>query len=133
MYFNIGFEYMRYRHFSGDWEGSKFGELAGNVQNAIEVQANIDLEANKLSKYYGKAIKGEEIETSLFNTFCEKYAQGDETKLKELVILESKALYMYPLTEERFAFYEKRAKIQAERMDNEVKRQVVSHYKQFSR
>ena len=124
---------MKFRHFSGFNLNSNFEKLTGDIQRAIEMQANIDLMANKISKYYGKQIKGDKIEEQLFNEFCNLYANKDENTLKRLVISESKALYYYPLTKDRMNYYEQLAMEKASRLDKDVITQVQDHYKQFSR
>lgn len=123
---------MKYRYFSGFDENSNFMKLSGNIQRAIETQANIDLLANKLSKYYNKSIQGEEAEEKAFNTFCEQYASKNEDELKKLVIIDSKILYFYPLTKDRMRYYETRAKEKAEILDKNVRIRVNKHYKDFS-
>lgn len=123
---------MKYRYFSGFNENSNFMKLSGDIQRAIETQANIDLLANKMSKYYGKPIKGEEIEEGLFNEFCEQYALKSNEELKKLVILDSKILYLYPLTKDRMEYYKAKAKEKAELLDENVRIRVSKHYRNFS-
>ena len=53
---------MIYRHYLDFTKNSPFDKLSGDQKRAVETQANIDLEAHKLSKYYKRAIKEEEIE-----------------------------------------------------------------------
>lgn len=119
---------MKYRYFTGFNENSKFIKLSGDIQRAIETQANIDLLANKISKYYGKPIQDDEIEEKLFNEFCEQYASKDEKELKKLVILDSKILYLYPLTKDRIQYYEDKAKEKAEFLDTNVAIQIKNHF-----
>lgn len=107
---------MEYRYFSGFSDNSKFETFPGHVKRAIETQANIDLEAHKLSKCHKHKIKNEEM---FFNNLCEKYAQKDEDEIKKLTILESKYLYIYPLDKDRMNFYQHQAEEQAKRMDRE--------------
>ena len=95
---------MNYRHFSFLKKESKFIELSGDKQRAIETQANIAVEAHKISRYY-----------------------------KKYVILDSKALYYYPLTKDRYAYYEQLAKEKAKLMDNNIFIETQKHFKQFSR
>lgn len=108
---------MKYRHFSGFDMDSNFENLAGHVQRAIEAQANIDLMAHKFSECSREEIDGEDKEIELFNKLCDEYANKSEQKLKELVILDSKALYYYSLTSERMSFYESQARERALQMD----------------
>ena len=111
---------MEYRHFSGFDMHSNFENLAGHVQRAIETQANIDLEAYKQSQYNKKRVDSEDKEVELFNKICDEYANSSELKLKKLVILESRALYFYSLTEDRMNFYESQAMEMAKKMDESV-------------
>jgi hypothetical protein len=123
---------MIYRHYS-DNKNSPFGKLSGDIQRAIETQANIDVEAHKQSKYHGKAIKDEEIEFELFKALCKQYALKSEKELQRLVILDSKALYYYPLTKDRMAYYEKLAKEKADSMDRNIISRISKHFKDFSK
>lgn len=123
---------MIYRHYS-DNKNSPFGKLSGDIQRAIETQANIDVEAHKQSKYYYKAIKDEEIELELFKTLCKQYAKQSKKELKKLIILDSKALYYCPLTEDRMLYYERLAKEKAESMDRTIIFRMSKHFKDFSK
>ena len=124
---------MDYRHFSGFDMNSNFEKLSGDKRRAIETQANIDLEAHKLSKYYKKAFQMEGTEEKLFNILCDQYANKSEIEIKKLVILDSKALYYYPLTKDRMNYYQNLAKEKAELMDNKIFIQTKEHFKSFSR
>ena len=119
---------MKYRHFS-DEKGSNFEKLSEDIQRAIETQANIDLQAYKLSKHYGHVIKDEETEDGLFRMLCKEYAEKSEKDLKKLVIMESRALYFYPLTKDRMEYYMTKAKERAETMDRDIDSQTRSNYK----
>ena len=121
---------MKYRYFSKG-EGSIFNTLCGNVQRAIETQANIDVEAHKLSKYYGYVLKDDETETGLFNMICEEYSRKSEEDLKKLVEFDSRALYYYPFKKDREEYYESLAKERSKRMDNDIYIQTHQHYKNF--
>lgn len=123
---------MKYRHFS-DEKGSNFSKLSGDVKRAIETQANIDVEAHKLSRFYGHVLKDDETETGLFNMLCREYIDKSEIELKKLVILESKYLYYYPLTQDRFEYYEKLAQERAKIMDTNIYSQTYQHFKDYSR
>ena len=123
---------MEYRHFH-DEKGSNFSKLSGNIQRAIETQANIDVEAHKLSRFYGHVLKDDETETGLFNMLCKEYADKPEIELKKLAILDSKALYYYPMTKDRMEYYESLAKKRAKRMDANIYAQTYQHFKDFSR
>lgn len=123
---------MKYRHFSDEKE-SNFNKLSEDIKRAIETQANIDVEAHKLSRFYGHVLKDDETETGLFNMLCQEYTNKSEIELKKLVILESKALYYYPLKKERFEYYERLAKERAKTMDKDIYNQTYQHYKDFSR
>jgi len=118
---------MDYRHFS-DEKGSNFSKLSGDIQRAIETQANIDLQAYKLSKHYGHVIKDEETEDGLFRMLCKEYAEKSEKELKKLVIMESRALYFYPLTKDRFEYYERKARERAETMDININKEMYSSF-----
>jgi len=121
---------MKYRYFSKG-EESIFNKLSGNVQRAIETQANIDVEAHKLSRYYGHVLKDNETETGLFNMICEEYSRKSEEDLKKLVAFDSRALYYYPLKKDREEYYESLAKERAKRMDDNIYIQTHQHYKNF--
>ena len=123
---------MKYRHFH-DEKGSNFSKLSGDVKRAIETQANIDVEAHKLSRFYGHVLKDDETETGLFNMICKEYANKSDIELKKCVILESKYLYYYPLTKDRMEYYESLAKERAKTMDNNIYSQTYQHFKDFSR
>ena len=123
---------MKYRHFH-DEKGSNFSKLSGDVKRAIETQANIDVEAHKLSRFYGHVLKDDETETGLFNMICKEYANKSDIELKKCVILESKYLYYYPLTQDRMEYYESLAKERAKVMDNNIYSQTYQHFKDFSR
>ena len=122
---------MKHRYFSKG-EGSIFNTLSGNVQRAIETQANIDVEAHKLSKYYGHVLKDDETETGLFNMICEEYSRKSEEDLKKLVAFDSRALYHYPFKKDREEYYESLAKERAKRMDNDIYIQTHQRYKNFN-
>lgn len=124
---------MIYKHFLDFTKNSPFDKLSGDQKRAVETQANIDLEAHKLSRYYKKAIKDEEIENELFKALCKYYAKASENELKKMVILDSKALYYYPLTKNRIEYYEKLAKERADAMDRNIYAQTKLHFKDFSR
>ena len=124
---------MIYKHFLDFTKNSPFDKLSGDQKRAVETQANIDLEAHKLSRYYKKAIKDEEIENELFKALCKYYAKASENELKKMVILDSKALYYYPLTKSRIEYYEKLAKERADAMDRNIYAQTKLHFKDFSR
>lgn len=123
---------MIYRHYF-DNKNSPFGKLSGDIQRAIETQANIDVEAHKQSRYYNKSLKDEEIEIELFKALCKQYAKQSEKELKRLVILDSKALYYYPSTKERMLYYEKLAKDKAESMDRTIIARMSNHFKDYSK
>lgn len=124
---------MEYRHFSGFDMNSNFEKLSGDKRRAIETQVNIDVEAHKLSKYYKSVMQKEGTEQNLFNILCDEYANKSEIEIKKLVILESKALYYYPLTKDRFKYYKDLAKQKAEVMDKNIFIQTKEHFKDFSR
>lgn len=123
---------MDYKHFS-DEKGSDFSKLSGDIQRAIETQANIDLQAYKLSKRYGHVIKDEETEENLFRKLCKKYAEKSEKDLKKLVIMESRALYFYPLTKDRLEYYEREARERAETMDMNVDNKMYNSFVAYSK
>ena len=110
---------MKYRHFH-DEKGSNFNKLSGDIQRAIETQANIDVEAHKLSRFYGHVLKDDETETGLFRMICQEYADKSGIELKKLVILDSKALYYYPMTKDRMKYYESLAKERAIILDKKI-------------
>lgn len=123
---------MEYHYFSGKHE-SKFRTLSGDLQRAIETQANIDLEARKISKYLGKSYVSPSVQDYFFNIQCEKYANSDEEKLKKLKILDSKALYYYPLTKDRMAYYQSRAEELSKSLDIDTKYRMAEHFKDFEK
>lgn len=119
---------MKYRHFS-DEKGSNFEKLSEDIKRAIETQANIDLQAHKLCKYYGHVLKDDETEEGLFKMICKEYAAKSEEELRKLVIVESRILYFYPLTKDRMEYYMTKAKERAETMDRDIDSQTRSNYK----
>lgn len=124
---------MKYMHFSFIKKESNFNILSGDKQRAIEMQANIVVEARRLSKYYGKAMLNEQTRQNFFDTLCDIYSNKSEEELKKYVILDSKALYYYPLTKDRYEYYEKLAKEKAERMDKNMQFFTKDHFKDFSK
>ena len=122
---------MNYRHFTGFNENSKFEKLSGDIQRAIETQTNIDLEARKISQYFRKTFSDEDVQVTFFNKTCEEYANKDENELKKLVIKESKALYFYPLTKDRFEYYDNLAELEAKKLDSIIKYKVNDHFKEY--
>ena len=110
---------MEYRYFTGK-KDSKFRTLSGDIQRAIETQVNIELEARKRSKYLGVSFDTEGIKKYLFDNKCEKYANSDDTVLKKLKILDSKYLYLFPLTKDRTAYWESLAEEQANALDRSI-------------
>ena len=122
---------MQYRHFSGFNKESNFEKLSGDKQRAIETQANIDVEAHKLSRYYKAATRYEETQEQLFNLLCDEYANKSESEIKKLVILDSKYLYYYPLTKDRMDYYQRLAKEQAQTMDRNIFIQTREHFTSF--
>lgn len=125
---------MNYRHFSGNKGESKFIELTEEQKRAVETQANIDVEAHKLSRFYKPAMNEEGVEEQLFNMLCNEYASKPETELKRYVILDSKALYYYPLTENRHKYYMKLAEERAKKMDERIiLEKQLSEFKNYSR
>lgn len=124
---------MNYRHFSFLKKESKFIELSGDKQRAIETQANIAVEAHKMSRYYKKSMQDEELQQQFFDMLCDVYANKSEQEIKKYIILDSKALYCYPLTKDRYAYYDKLAEEKAKRMDNDIFIETQKHFKTFSR
>lgn len=124
---------MNYRHFSDFERGSKFVELSGDQRRAIETQANIDVEAHKLSRFYKMAMQKEGIEQDLFNMLCDEYSNKSELEIKKMVILDSKALYYYPLTKDRHEYYMRLAEERAERMDKRIMYETKQHFRDYSR
>lgn len=124
---------MNYRHFSDFERGSKFVELSGDQRRAIETQANIDVEAHKLSRFYKMAMQKEGIEQDLFNMLCDEYSNKSELEIKKMVILDSKALYYYPLTKDRHEYYMRLAEERAERMDKRIMYETQQHFRDYSR
>ena len=124
---------MNYRHFSFLKKESKFIKLSGDKQRAIETQANIAVEAHKISRYYKKSMQNEELQQQFFDMLCDIYANKSEQEIKKYVILDSKALYYYPLTKDRYAYYDKLAEEKARKMDNDIFIETRKHFKQFSR
>ena len=124
---------MKYRHFSNYERGSNFNNLSGEKQRAIETQANIDTEAYKLSRYYKPALKTEETEQQLFNMLCDEYSNKSDIEIKKMVILDSKALYYYPLTKDRHEYYERLAKEEANRIDKKIYIESHMHFGDYSR
>lgn len=124
---------MNYRHFSFLKKESKFAELSGDKQRAIETQANILIEARKMSRSFKDAMQDENIQQTMFDIACDIYANKSEQEIKKYVIFDSKALYYYPLTEDRHAYYEQLAKEKADLIDNKAFLEVLKHSKQFSR
>jgi chlorite dismutase len=122
---------MQYRHFSGFNKESNFEKLSGDKQRAIETQANIDVEAHKLSRYYKAAMRSEETQEQLFNLLCNEYANKSENEIKKLVILDSKYLYCYPLTKDRMNHYQKLAEEKAQLMDKNIFIQTRDHFTSF--
>ena len=124
---------MKYMHFSFIKKESNFNTLSGDKQRAIETQLNIVVVAFILSKYYGKAMSNEQARQNFFDTLCDIYSNKSEEELKKYVILDSKALYYYPLTKDRYEYYEKLAKEKAERMDKNMQFFTKDHFKDFSK
>ena len=124
---------MEYRHFSGFNKESNFEKLSGDKQRAIETQVNIALEAHKRSRYYKKAMSDEQLQIDFFNMMCDIYANKSELEIKKFVILDSKALYYYPLTKDRFEYYDRLAEEKAKKMDNDIFMQTKQHFRNFSR
>ena len=110
---------MEYRYFTGK-KDSKFRTLSGGIQRAIETQVNIELEARKRSKYLGVSFDAEGIKKYFFDNKCEKYANSDDTVLKKLKILDSKYLYLFPLTKDRTSYWESLAEEQANALDRSI-------------
>lgn len=124
---------MNYRHFSGFNKESNFEKLSGIEQRAIETQANIDLEVHKLSKYYKAAFKEENTEIELFNILCDEYSNKPRKEIKKFVLLDSKALYYYPLTEDRMNYYQRIAEEKVKTFDNNIFIQTCGKFKKFSK
>ena len=124
---------MKYRHFSGFNKESNFEKLSGDKQRAIETQANIELEAHILSKYYKFAMKDVETQQDFFNLLCDEFSNKSEEEIKKFVILDSKALYYYPLTKNRFDYYQNLAEERAKRIDMEIFIQTNRHFATFSK
>ena len=124
---------MEYMHFSFIKKESNFNTLSGDKQRAIETQVNIAVEAHRLSKYYGKAMSNEQIRQNFFDMLCDVYSNKSEEELKKYVILDSKALYYYPLTKDRYEYYEKLAKEKAERMDKNIQFFTKDRFSNFSK
>lgn len=122
---------MNYRHFSCYTGGSKFIELTEQEKRAVEIQANIDVEAHKLSKYYAHVLKDEETEIGLFNMICEEYSRKSKEQLEQLVRFDSETLYRYPLQKHREKYYQSLAKERCKRMDEEIYIQTHTHYKNY--
>ena len=123
---------MEYRHFHDEKE-SNFNKLSGDIQRAIETQANIDVQAHKFSHSYGHVLKDDETETGLFNMICQEYANKSNKELKKLVILDSKALYYYSMTKDRMKYYESLAKERAKKIDVTIQAQTHRNFKNYSR
>jgi len=123
---------MEYRYFSSHKKGTKFSTLSGDLRRAIETQANIDLEARKRSRYLGQSFQAKSVQDYFFNDKCEKYANSSEEELTKLKILDSKALYLFPLQKDRFAYWEKQAKEQAQRIDKNIEYQMAEHYMSYN-
>ena len=124
---------MEYMHFSFIKKESNFNNLSGDKQRAIETQVNIAVEARRLSKYYGKAMSDEQTRQNFFDTLCDVYSNKSEEELKKYVILDSKALYYYPLTKDRYAYYDRLAEEKAKIMDRNVFIQTRDHFSSFSK
>lgn len=124
---------MNYRHFSFSKKESKFAELSGDKQRAIETQANILIEARKISHSFKDAMQDDNIQQTMFDIVCDIYANKPEQEIKKYVIFDSKALYYYPLTKDRYAYYEQLAKEKADSIDNKVFLEALKYSKQFSR
>ena len=124
---------MEYMHFSFIKKESNFNTLSGDKQRAIETQANIAVEAHRLSKYYGKTMFDKEIRQKFFDMLCDIYANKPEKEIKKYIILDSKALYYYPLTKDRYEYYEKLAKEKAEKMDKNIQFFTKNHFSSFSK
>ena len=124
---------MEYMHFSFIKKESNFNTLSGDKQRAIETQVNIAVEAHRLSKYYGKAMSNEQTRQNFFDMLCDVYSNKSEEELKKYVILDSKALYYYPLTKDRYEYYEKLAKEKAEKMDKNIQFFTKDHFSSFSK
>lgn len=124
---------MNYRHFSFSKKESKFAELSGDKQRAIETQANILIEARKISHSFKDAMQDENTQQTMFDIACDIYANKHEQEIKKYVIFDSKALYYYPLTKDRYAYYEQLAKEKADSIDNKVFLEALKYSKQFSR
>ena len=108
---------IRYNNFEKD---SNFNKLAGHYKRGIEEQVYIELEAYKMSKFFGKKYENKEECQKLFNQLCEKYAK-DEMKTKELFIKSSKRLYLFPLERDRKEHYLAEIKEQARIIDTKAK------------
>lgn len=121
---------MEYRYFNGK-KNSNFRTLDRITQRAIETQANIDLEAQKRSKYLKRSYESESVQKYFFEDKCEKYAEADKDTLSRLRILESKALYLYPEKEKRFQYWETQAQFQAEQIDRKI--DSLQQFKNFER
>lgn len=124
---------MEYMHFSFTKKESNFNNLSGDKQRAIETQVNIAVEAHRLSKYYGKAMSNEQTRQNFFDMLCDVYSNKSEEELKKYVILDSKALYYYPLTKDRYAYYDRLAEEKAKRMDKNIFIQTRDHFSSFSK
>jgi len=124
---------MEYMHFSFIKKESNFNNLSGDKQRAIETQVNIAVEAHRLSKYYGKAMSNEQTRQNFFDMLCDVYSNKSEEELKKYVILDSKALYYYPLTKDRYAYYDRLAEEKAKRMDKNIFIQTRDHFSSFSK
>lgn len=120
---------MEYRHYTGFNKNSNFEKLSGDIQRAILTQANIELEARKLSKYFQKSFKDESIQEEFFNMTCDQYSNKDEKELKKLVIIDSKALYFHPLTKDRLNYYESQAELKAKQIDNDIQIRMGDHFR----
>ncbi len=108
---------MEYLHYSNFCSHSPFSKLSGNYQRAIETQANIDLEARKVSKTYQKSFTSDAVQLNFFNKRCDYYAQKGPIELKRLAIFCSKAIYFFPLSTDRMTYYKNKAYQQSLRID----------------
>lgn len=124
---------MNYRHFSFLKKESKFIKLSGDMQRAIETQVNIAVEAHKISRYYKKPMQDENLQQQFFDMLCDIYANKSEQEIKKYVIFDSKTLYYYPLTKDRYAYYDRLAEEKAKRMDRNIFIQTMDHFSSFSK
>ena len=93
-----------------------FNDLPGHYKRAIIREANVIIEAKKLSKTYGKMFENEEFCKKEYNRLCESMSQNKET-IEKLFRKDSEILYLYPLDKDRIKYFKEEVKDKARLYD----------------